>query len=182
MSWSRRPNSASNDPDAQDNANPLADNIRLNRPRRSVGDDGATGEHTSSIYDQHTMVDSNFANRSHARRERQIGSPFQTQQISSWVGDPRNHSKLMMIAAAVVIFLLLIAAINVFNRLNRPAPLTNADDGTGLPGAAVEMTVGPTAGDITQEGGFQAVPAIPDTDPAQQPPHQSLHRRGKASL
>jgi hypothetical protein len=174
MGWSRRPNLPPNDPDASDENDPLADNMRL-RPRRAVSNtQPLNSDAGGSIHDQHTVVDSNnFASRTRARRERQLSSPLNTQRLGSWAADPENSRKLLMIGAAVVGFLLLVAIISIAGRSytsddtsagsgDNPLPSASADLGGGI-------TVGPPA---SADPGTGAQPAtnIPGTDPGQQPP------------
>lgn len=165
MSWTRRPNPADKDPNPSGDPNPLADNLRLNRRR-------PTDENPSNpIYDQQTVVDTNFANRSEARRSRQT-SRLSTQQLGSWAADPDNTRKLLMIGGAVVIFLLLLAAISFYNRDRVPAA-NNAED--GLPSAAASadpsFDVGAPAASADPGIGTAPLPVqtIPGSDPAQQP-------------
>jgi hypothetical protein len=170
MGWSRRQNLPSNDPDAGDENNPLADNMRL-RPRRSAtGPQPVEPDTNGSIHDQHTLVDSNFASRSRARRERQIATPFSTQQIGSWAADPKNSRQLLMIGGAVLIFLLLIGIISVFS--SGSTPDTATEPAAASPSAAANVggniDVGPAAS--TDPGtGTQPATNIPGTDPGQQP-------------
>lgn len=166
MGWTRRPNPADKDTDPGSNANPLADNLRLNRrqpPDESQG---------SRIYDQNTVVDNNFASRSQARRERQNTVRLNTQQLGAWAAEPDNTRKLLMFGGAFVGFLLILAAISFYNRGSVPST-----DGTGgaLPSTAgiSEPNVNVDAPAASDAAGFGTVPqpvaTIPGSDPAQQP-------------
>lgn len=172
MSWSRRPNPA-NEPDPQDD-NPLAEHMHPNRQRRAPGDPeppDSTG--TPGIYDQHTVVDNNIAGRARLRRERQGGSPFQTQQITAWAGDPRNSSRLLMVGGAVLLFLLLLGAISVYNRLNRTVPVTDVEDPTSVPGAGADLELGGEVSPAPDPGGFATVPPQPEPEQSAAPPAAS---------
>jgi hypothetical protein len=96
--------------------------MRLNRPRRST-DSNTAAQHDrdATIYNQHTVVDNNFSNRSQTRRQRQMTSPFNTQQLTSWAANPDNGRRMMAIGAAVVIFLLILASMAIANRMGRSA-------------------------------------------------------------
>lgn len=174
MGWSRRQNLPPSDPDAGDENNPLAENMRGIRPRRSVsGTQPINPGPGGSIHEQNTLVESgNFSNRSQARRERQISSSFSTQRLGSWAADPENSRKLLMIGAAVVGFLLLVAFISIASRFySTDDTSTGASD--SVPAASADLggsiTVGPPA---SADPGTGAQPAtnIPGTNPVQQPP------------
>ncbi|HEX6288146.1 MAG TPA: SH3 domain-containing protein [Herpetosiphonaceae bacterium] len=171
MGWSRRPNLPPNDPDAGDENDPLADNMRLRPRRASGGAQSLKPDANDSIHDQHTIVDNNFASRTRARRERQIASPFSTQRLGTWAANPDNSRTLLMIGAAVIGFLLLIAIFNLANRWYNSG--ATAED-TAEPTASVApdfsgVTTGPLA---SAEPGVIVQPAtnVPGTDPGQQPP------------
>ena len=171
MGWSRRPNLPPNNPDAGDENNPLADNMRL-RPRRSAGGTQPSDpDSPTSIHDQHTVVDNNFASRTQTRRERQLTSPFSTQRLGSWAASPDNSRKLLMIGAAVIGFLLLIAVINIASRAYNTADTTE-ETANESPVASVEIggiTTGPLASADLGTAPQQAT-NIPGTDPGQQQP------------
>jgi hypothetical protein len=169
MGWTRRPNSS--DRDTNPDSDPLADNLRLNRRRADSAPD-------DPIYDQQTVVDSNFASRSQARRQRQGPSRLNTQQLGAWAADPGNTQKLLVIGGAFVIFLLLLAAISFYNRQRTPvagsasdalpseAAFTDPNAGVGLdPLASADPGLGTAP---------VPVATIPGSDPAQQPPATSL--------
>lgn len=164
MGWTRRPNSSDKDTNPDSETNPLADNLRLNRRRADSPPD-------NPIYDQQTVVDSNFASRSEARRQRQGTSRLNTQQLGTWAADPDNTRKLLMIGGAFVIFLLLLAAISFYNRespavgtiedvLPSDAPFVDPNAGLGVPEASADPALGTAP---------VPVATIPGSDPAQQP-------------
>lgn len=168
MSWSRRPQPDDQDPNSEGRVNPLADKMRFGRNRQnSDATQPLDADRNAQIYDQHTVVDNNFAGRAQTRKQRQA-SPFNTRQLGTWAANPDNTRWLWIGAAALVIFLLLLLAINVYNRLSSPAA---ADDET-LPFAS-------PAGGVNQEPvgstdpGFgtapQPVQTVPGSDPAAQP-------------
>lgn len=173
MGWSRRQNPSPNDPDAGDANDPLADNMRGLRPRRSVGATQPIGSDPGgSIHDQNTVVDSgNFSSRTRARRERQLSSPFSTQRLGSWAADPENSQKLMMIGGAVVVFLLLIAFISIASRFYSTGDTTDGTATDASPSASAEIggiEIGPAASADT--GGVpQPATNVPGTDPGAQP-------------
>lgn len=172
MGWSRRQNVPDQDPDASGD-NPLAGNMRLNRSRRSTPTEPLDSDRTGSIFDQQTVVDTNFSGRSEARKQRQPGTPFTTQQLSTWAADPNNSRKLMTFGGVALGILLLIALFSLYNRTD------------GSPTA--EDTAGPFASEEAAPGGLilnadpqpsaapdlgtapQPVPNVPNSDPAQQP-------------
>lgn len=173
MGWTRRPNAPDPDPNATGENNPLADNMRLNRPRRNVPGETPPTE-SGSIFDQQTVVDSNFSGRSEARRQRQ-GSPFSTQQLSTWAADPGNSRKLLTIGGVALGLLLLLVLFYVYNRTGS----TVATDTTAPFGSAAPLgsEAGPIIGSdplasATPELGTapQPVQPVPNTDPAQQAP------------
>jgi hypothetical protein len=168
MSWSRRTNPANDDPDPS-GTDPLADNLRLNRPRRDAGDPAAPGQ-ADNFYEQQTVVDNNFAGRAQTRRSRQIGSPFQTQQITTWVGDPKNSNRLVIIGGALLLFLLLLGAISVYNRLNRPASTADLDDPANAPGLGTDLEAGEPATGATDPGPFESAPPLPEVAPVEEAP------------
>lgn len=171
MGWSRRPQSPNNDSDSTSGNNPLADNMRLNQGQRPNGaTEPLPTEHNASIYDQQTVVDSNFSNRSQARRQRQAASPFNTQRIGTWAADPGNSRTMLMIGAAVVITLLLIGAVSIYNRLNRTVPIDGETTTASQPaGASTVINEGAAASANAGVGTVpQPVATIPGSDPAQQ--------------
>lgn len=166
MGWTRRPNPADKDTDPGSNANPLADNLRLNRrqpPDESQG---------SRIYDQNTVVDNNFASRSQTRRERQNTVRLNTQQIGAWAAEPDNTRKLLMVGGAFVIFLLILALISYLNR-NPVTPADGTVDALPSTAAISEPNANVDAPVASADPGFGTVPqpvqTIPGSDPAQQP-------------
>lgn len=171
MSWSRRSPSPDDDSDAPNEPNPLADNIRLNRPQRTGGNAAQQDtQRTASIFDQQTVVDKDFSGRKQARRQRQGGLPFNTPQFGTWAADPGNSRKLLIVGAAVVIFLLLIGAISIVNRLGRNAAVDPATLPSAAPALGGGITVGSPAAstDATFGTALQPAQTIPGTDPAQQ--------------
>jgi hypothetical protein len=152
---------------------PLADNMRMNRPRRSAPTETLDTERSGSIFDQQTVVDSNFSGRSQARRQRQMSSPFTTQQLGTWAADPNNSRKLYLIGGVLLGVLFLLGLFYVYNRSGNNAVATDEDPAL--------VTASEQTGAITLEGAGQAsapadfaaapqqVPAVPNSDPAQQP-------------
>lgn len=173
MSWSRRPS----DKDTPDDNNPLADNMRLNRPRRTPDQtQPLNNDQNASIYDQHTVVDNNFSSRSQARRDRQGASSFSTQQLGTWAANPDNSRKLLMVGGAFLIFLILLALIRFFSSGSAP----DATDSTGT-GASAPASSAPFGGAFTDpsaepstDPGIGAVPqpvaTIPGSNPTQEQP------------
>lgn len=166
MGWTRRQNPADKDTDPNADPNPLADNLRLNRrlpPDESQG---------SKIYDQQTVVDTNFAGRTEARRQRQSTARFNTQQLGTWAAEPDNTRKLLMVGGAFVIFLLILALISFWGRDRVPAT-----DGLGdaLPSTAAisDPSTNLDAPAASADPAFGTAPlpvqTIPGSDPAQQP-------------
>ncbi len=172
MSWSRRPNAQDQGDPGGDN-DPLADNMRMNRPRRSPPTEPLDTERNGSIFDQQTVVDSNFSGRSHARKQRQMSSPFTTQQLGTWAADPNNSRKLYIIGGVALSLLFLLGLFYVYNRSG--SDTTATDDPAGLVAASEEagaITLDPV-GQASVPADFgtapQQVPAVPNSDPAQQP-------------
>lgn len=171
MRWSR-PNPA-NEPDPLDNDNPLADHMHPNRPRRATNGDTeplSSANTPGNIYDQQTVVDNNFVGRSRLRRERQGASPFQTRQITAWVGDPRNSNRLLIFGGAALVFLLLLGAISVYNRLNRAVPVTDLESPTAAPGIGADMEPGSETSSTPDPGGFEMLPPQPEPEQPPAPP------------
>ncbi len=173
MGWSRRSNASEQGPDTNAENDPLADNMRLNRPRRTAPTEPLDNNRTGSIFDQQTVVDTNFTGRSEARRQRQIGSPFTTQQLGTWAADPKNSRTLMTIGGVLLGLVLLLGLFYVYNRSGSTAVVDDepgalaSDDALGGPiitdgtGASVAPDLGVAP---------QQVPGVPGSDPAQQPP------------
>jgi hypothetical protein len=158
--------------DAGGEKDPLADNMRLNRPRRSAPTEPLDTERSGSIFDQQTVVDTNFSGRSEARRQRQMSSPFTTQQLGTWAADPNNSRKLYLIGGVLLGVLFLLGIFYVYNRSGNDTVAT--DDPTEQV-AASEQPGAITLGDgglASAPADFgtapQQVPAVPNSDPAQQ--------------
>lgn len=172
MGFPKRPNPADNDPDP---TNPLADNLRIGRRRSTGSSQAADTDRTASIYDQQTVVDSNFTNRSQTRRLRQGAAGFSPQQLTAWAANPQN-SRTLMIAAGVVIGLLLLFVL--YRVLNNSYATAGADDATGIAASAAASVPplgfeGDGAAPSTDTGvGVvpQPVETVPSTDPAAQQP------------
>lgn len=172
MGWSRRSNPA-DDQGAPDD--PLADNLRIGRRRPPSGTQPLDND--PSIYDQQTVIDSNFSNRSQTRRQRQLSGGFSTQKLGSWAADPENSRKMMIGGGVVIGLLLLVALFYLYNGLSGGSA---ADDSTGTgsiaaseeplgqPGDIVNGSAAPSA-----DAGVGVVPqpveSVPGTDPGQQP-------------
>lgn len=168
MASPRRPNPADNDPDRPD---PLADNMRFGRRRPLGGTEPL--ESDRSVYDQQTVIDSNFSNRSQTRRLRQGGGSFSPQGMTAWAADPKN-SRTLLIAAGVVVGLLLLF---VLFRLYNGSGSNGVEGDTTDTGAAASIpalgfeSVSPAASADTGVGTApQPVETVPSTDPAAQPP------------
>jgi hypothetical protein len=170
MSWSRRPQPDDQDPDSEGRVNPLADKMRFGRNRAS---NDATqpldADHNAQIYDQHTVVDNNFAGRAQTRKQRQA-SPFNTRQLGTWAANPDSTRWLWIAGAALMIFLLLLLAINVYNRLSSPAaseedlPFASDAPAGGVIIEDPAASADPGLGTVPQP-----VETVAGTDPAQQP-------------
>ncbi|WP_029215223.1 SH3 domain-containing protein [Kallotenue papyrolyticum] len=162
MSWTRRPQAASTDPDPH-NDDPLADKLRLHRPRRAT--DGTTEPIVplpeSGVHEQRTIVDNNLAGRARARRERQMRSPFQTQQLAQWVGDPQNSRRLLILGGGILAVLLLLVALSVYSRINTPLEVEGQTPTETLPGAG---GAAPAEGlqSAPPAEGFQSAPPLPE--------------------
>lgn len=173
MGWSRRPNAPDPDPDANGGDNPLADNIRLNRSRRQTPTEPLDSDRSGSIFDQQTVVDTNFSGRSEARKQRQMGGSFSTQQLGTWAADPNNSRKLWTIGGVALGILLLIALFSLYNRMGNSA----ASDDAAAPFASPEAVIGgpllnqePVASAAPELGTApEPVPNVPNSDPAQPP-------------
>ena len=174
MGWSRRSNVPDQDPNAGGNSNPLGDHMRLpGRGRQSTTEPLET-DRTGSIFDQQTVVDNNFQGRSQARRQRQMGAPFNAQQLGAWAADPANSRRLMQGGAIALGLLLLLALFYVYNRSGNTAAvddiaLPSASADAGLGGPIIDGTASAAAAPDLGTGP-QSVPAVPNTDPAQQQP------------
>lgn len=175
MGWSRKQNPSDNEPDPN-NSDPLADNMR-HRRRNVGGTQPLDNEPTASIYDQRTVVDTNFTNRGQARRQRQGATPFSTQQLGAWAADPANTRILIIAGSTILGFLLLLALISFYNRNSGLTP-----NDTGVFGASAAASasapgfdIGAPAASTGADVGVvpQPVETIPGSDPAQQPPAAS---------
>lgn len=172
MASPRRPNSADNDPDRPD---PLADNMRFGRRRPTGGNEPPGSDRGASVYDQQTVVDSNFSNRSQTRRLRQGAGSFSPQGISAWAADPRNSRTLLIGAGVVVGLLLLLLLFRLYNSSNATglqddATGANASAAASLPALGFEGSSAVASADTGVGTVPQPVETVPSTDPAAQPP------------
>ena len=115
MGWSRRQNPADNEAEQQED--PLADNMRF-EPSRPPGEAPADDGEGTSIYDQQTVVDQNFASRAQARRQRQAAGGLNPQRVTTWAADPANSRKLLIAGGAVLALILLLALWRIYSNGN----------------------------------------------------------------